>query len=59
MTFFQKVKMQWNKISWLQKKEVGKQVLVVVMATLVSAVMISAIDTLGKLVVNAIMNFRF
>ena len=59
MAFFKKVKTQWNKISWPDKREIGKQVVVVILATFVSAVMITALDTVGKLIVNAIVNFRF
>jgi len=59
MAFFEKVKTQWNKISWPDKREIGKQVVVVILATFVSAVMITALDTVGKLIVNAIVNFRF
>ena len=59
MAFFEKVKTQWNKITWLNKNEIGKQVVAVVVATFVSAVIISGLDTVGKLIVNAIINFRF
>ena len=59
MAFFEKVKTQWNKISWPDKREIGKQVVVVILATFVSAVMITALETVGKLIVNAIVNFRF
>ena len=59
MAFFEKVKTQWNKISWLNRSDVGKQVVAVILATFVSAVMITALDTVGKLIVNAIVNFRF
>lgn len=59
MAFFEKVKTQWSKITWLNKNEIGKQVVAVVVATFVSAVIISGLDTVGKLIVNAIINFRF
>ena len=59
MAFFDKVKTQWSKITWLNKNEIGKQVVAVVVATFVSAVIISGLDTVGKLIVNAIINFRF
>ena len=59
MAFFEKVKTQWKKITWLNKNDIGKQVVAVVLATFISAVMISALDTVGKLIINAIINFRF
>ena len=59
MAFFEKVKTQWNKITWLSKNDIGKQVVMVVLVTFVSAVMITALDALGKALVNAIINFRF
>ena len=57
--FFEKTKVEFGRISWLSKADVGKQTGMVVASTVVLAIMISAIDFCGQWLVNLILGIHF
>lgn len=57
--FFNRVKREWNKISWTKQKDVIKQTELVVGSAAILGVLIAGIDVCGQWLVNILINFHF